>query len=458
MKSKFAGFYRPTDNEFAELWKKATFVVDANILLNLYRYPAAIRDELLKVFGQVEDRLWLPYHAALEYQRNRPKVIAEQKRRFHEVRASVDNLLAQLEAEVAKLRRRHSLIDLDPLVRAIRPEVEKYKAHLNKLETEQSNVQDDDALRESIDCLFGNRVGPAPDNEKLASIYKDGQKRYDHGAPPGYSDNNKSESADGLYSYDGRFYNARFGDLILWTQILDFAASKLGSHIIFLTDDEKEDWWWSVKSDGQKKIGPRPELVAEIKDKGQAADFYMYNFEKFLEYSKTYLGSKVSNKSIEAVKETRARLPQARISDRDALDLVRKWLEKKYPGSAYKFSKDNGVDFLRIDPGDREQGTRPLVHGYLIKTLGARSRFDVLYYHIDAASDFAISRPHFCTLTLVIVYPSAEVAIEKSMDLPTALSAQKHPISLIIGYVETNAETSEAEFVDVFHHNVKDLA
>jgi hypothetical protein len=34
MKSLFAGYYRPTDKEFDELWKNCMFVFDASVLLD----------------------------------------------------------------------------------------------------------------------------------------------------------------------------------------------------------------------------------------------------------------------------------------------------------------------------------------------------------------------------------------------------------------------------------------
>jgi len=49
MKSLFAGYYRPTDTEFDELWKNCTFVFDASVLLDLYRSTAKTRDILLSI-------------------------------------------------------------------------------------------------------------------------------------------------------------------------------------------------------------------------------------------------------------------------------------------------------------------------------------------------------------------------------------------------------------------------
>jgi len=38
MKSKFPEYFKLTKKEIQELWENALFTLDANILLNLYRY------------------------------------------------------------------------------------------------------------------------------------------------------------------------------------------------------------------------------------------------------------------------------------------------------------------------------------------------------------------------------------------------------------------------------------
>jgi hypothetical protein len=38
MKDIFRGYYKLDDDEFKQLWKKAVFIFDTNVLLNLYRY------------------------------------------------------------------------------------------------------------------------------------------------------------------------------------------------------------------------------------------------------------------------------------------------------------------------------------------------------------------------------------------------------------------------------------
>ena len=69
MKKNFPGFYRPTKEEFAELWATCIFVVDANVLLNLYRYTSKTADQLIGILKDISDRLWIPYQAAFDTRR-----------------------------------------------------------------------------------------------------------------------------------------------------------------------------------------------------------------------------------------------------------------------------------------------------------------------------------------------------------------------------------------------------
>lgn len=85
MRKNFPGYYQPTANEFSTLWETCTFVLDANVLLNLYRYSAETRKKLLEILKQVSNRVWVPHRAALEYQRNRLDVISKQRAAYDEI-------------------------------------------------------------------------------------------------------------------------------------------------------------------------------------------------------------------------------------------------------------------------------------------------------------------------------------------------------------------------------------
>ncbi|WP_446718001.1 PIN-like domain-containing protein [Crocosphaera sp. Alani8] len=91
MKQHFPGYYRPNEDDFKFLWENCIFVLDTNILLNIYRYPLEARNDLLEILKTISDRLWIPHQVALEYQQNRLKIISEQIQRYRQVRKVIED-------------------------------------------------------------------------------------------------------------------------------------------------------------------------------------------------------------------------------------------------------------------------------------------------------------------------------------------------------------------------------
>lgn len=79
MKEKFFGYIPYNEKEFENLWKEATFVFDANILLNFYRYSNDMKEQMFNNIETLSERVWIPYQTAKEFFDNRVKVIAEQE-------------------------------------------------------------------------------------------------------------------------------------------------------------------------------------------------------------------------------------------------------------------------------------------------------------------------------------------------------------------------------------------
>jgi len=142
MKNTMKAFYRPTEREFKEMWETATFVLDTNVLLNLYRYPIEARDELLAALEKIADRLWLPYHVALEYQRRRLEVIAEQKKRFSDVLTAIGNAKKGLENELngLQLKKRHAVISVDDFLKGLGRLYADFETKLAALEKNEKDV------------------------------------------------------------------------------------------------------------------------------------------------------------------------------------------------------------------------------------------------------------------------------------------------------------------------------
>jgi len=86
----------------------------------------------------------------------------------------------------------------------------------------------------------------------------------------------------------------KYGDFIIWKQVLDFAKAK-SCPIILVTRDSKDDWW--TKKEG-KIVSPHLELRREFHEQVQQS-FWMYQTQRFYEIANDKLGVELNPRSIE---------------------------------------------------------------------------------------------------------------------------------------------------------------
>ena len=306
MQELFRAFYPLSDQEKEEAWKEGLIILDTSALLNLYRYPLAARDRLLTVLERLQDRLWLPHQAALEYQRNQPAVRFDQITQFRTVRDEIGALKAEFNNRIDKLqlRKRHALIDAEPLREKVAAAVDSFQDELNQIERDQAERYQEGYLQLKIEALFSGRIGQTPTQDFLDAVYKDGEKRYASKIPPGYQDSQKSDPSKEPpeFSFGGLTFQRRFGDLILWREILQKVKKEEIRWFILVTDDAKEDWWHVV---GGQRTGPRPELFDEAVRESGARGFILQTSERFTERASESLGIEVSDEVLQQISRTR---------------------------------------------------------------------------------------------------------------------------------------------------------
>lgn len=291
MKTTFPGHFPPTSKDVDHLWESCLFTLDTNILLNLYRYSDATRNEFIKVLEAIQDRLWLPHRAAEEYFENRLTVISQQEKAYDEAIKAINALQADLSND-----RQHPFLS-DNLMQKLTQVFGEVVGELTSTKGTHANRTSSDEIQKTIGDLFERRVGPPYSDKQLEAICGEAKARYARKVPPGYKDSGKDEE---IHSAAANY--RKYGDLILWRQIAE-RASEVKKSVIFVTDDKKEDWWLLSRG---KTLGPRPELVEEfLNQTGQA--FYMYQADRFLEYAAKLLKQKIAPESMDEIRDLRRR-------------------------------------------------------------------------------------------------------------------------------------------------------
>lgn len=318
MKSQFSGYYPPTEAEYEKLWKEATIVLDTNVLLNLYRLPATARDELFSVLETLKSRIWVPHQVALEFQRRRLTVIASEQKSTEAAKQSASALVEDFKNKVEALQIDKQGIGVDPmpLLENLEKANEDLINAINSAHKEQLDISTLDHVRERLDKLLAGCVGVGPTTQKdLDALINDGDDRYRERIPPGFGDIEKDKNPnEATFIHDQIKYPRKFGDLILWRQLIEKVKTSGIKVVLLVTADKKEDWWWREQG---KTIGPHPQLVREIMREGEVDLYWMYSPVQFVEHANKYTATTISTQSVDELKHVTS-APQTRFeADRD---------------------------------------------------------------------------------------------------------------------------------------------
>src|SRR6266568_7600625 len=287
MRNLFPGYYKPSDDDFSKLWQNCIFTFDANMLLHVYRYTPETRENFFKTLEYLQERIWIPYQAASEYQEQRLKVIFDQHKAYSIVIKLLDNSIKEIKRGLEPYKKRHTLINAEKLVTIITKAIDEAKQEIQNAKRQHPNLRISDILREKIDEMFDGKIGKPYTEEELEKKYKEAEIRFERQIPPGYQDAYK----------DG---TKKFGDVILWFQLIDHAHAQ-HKPIIFVTDDTKSDWW-QFDDENQSIIGPRPELIQEMFVK-TSMSFDIYQGYEFMAQAQKFLHLAEYPNVIEEIKE-----------------------------------------------------------------------------------------------------------------------------------------------------------
>ena len=312
-KDEFYGFYREPFNKENMTTENTIIVFDTNSLLNVFRFTPEASKVYFEIIQSVQDKIYIPYLVALEFHFHKSETLLLNEINVTKFKNNFSKNWNKLKSEAAKT-----------LFSSLSYRNDKDNKELNAYLSDLLNSEDlniENKLVEKISSISENqtnifnalveimhsKTGERYTQDMITKIEKEGEERYKNGIPPGFNDANKKLSR----SYNGIKYQQKFGDLIIWKDIISKAKEDRIKHVIFVTSDGKRDsktdlnYKVCVGNDGNGKekyqiIGPRVELIEEMKNE-TGADFYLMDE---LEFMKQFSQEEVSSQVAKSINDT----------------------------------------------------------------------------------------------------------------------------------------------------------
>ncbi|HBC3807720.1 TPA: DUF4935 domain-containing protein [Vibrio alginolyticus] len=299
-KRAFSFFLEPVESIKAE----ALIVLDANVLLLPFTTDVKDVEAIKSVYTQLvqSDQIFLPAQAIREYLDNRASKLSN----INEVLQKKSNQSFNYVGAhplLSSLEQYQELMGLEsPLKDAIKEYQDKIRETLSAVQTWGWN----DPVSKMYHEVLSERV--MDDDISKEDVEIDLKRRNALNIPPGYKDKSKEQN--------------QAGDLLIWHELLQLAEAR-NQHVIFVSGDEKADWW---HQSGKSPLYPRFELVDEFRERTNGKSFHIIKLSKLVElYGATpEVVNAIKDSESKSVKNTRQSLMSDEELVEQALSIVSK--------------------------------------------------------------------------------------------------------------------------------------
>lgn len=259
--------YNFTLEEFKDFWELEPIVVfDTNAILHLYKLSSTTSEDILTTLNLIpKNQLWLPNQVLIEYNRNMEDSRSSEFNKYRGVVNYIKGIINSNKDNINEKFEYYASLEF-PKIEELRYEVFKYLSQIERCAVQyEKDVNDEiESNREmlnknKVDTFVQelkkyNGIGGKYTVSQLLQIYREGEERYKYSIPPGYCDSGKKDPTN----------TDKFGDLIIWKQIMDKAKMDKKS-VIFVTNDTKKDWWKTKEVKNKDvRVKPRDELYEEF--------------------------------------------------------------------------------------------------------------------------------------------------------------------------------------------------
>lgn len=287
MKNSFPWYFPPTIAEISDIWETGTLTLDANVLLDLYRYHENTRKNILQAISSFSERVWLSHQTAEEFFRNRAKVIIESHLDFEKSLEIIDTLTEEHDKSISKIKALRAIPNgiIDSLEKNTNSAFKKAKDDIVVSQKTFPDYFERDPILDEILQRFDGAIGQEFTEQELKDAKIEGERRKKQQIPPGYLDKDKDNDKP-------------YGDYYMWRQILHYAEEGDKS-LIFVTSERKADWW---ERHSGKTVGARQELKQEAYQ-NTGRHILIYQTDRFLEFVAERSGKKVDKRAVEEIRD-----------------------------------------------------------------------------------------------------------------------------------------------------------
>ncbi|MBW5806670.1 hypothetical protein FOZ70_18210 [Burkholderia sp. COPS] len=286
MKNEFIWYFHPDEAEIKGIWGKGLLTLDANVLLDLYRYHENTRNSILRSLRSFKGRLWLSNQTAEEFFRNRAKVIVGSSNGFRQASDELEKIRKSHAANIEQLKNNRIISAelIEKLESALSTAIDQAGKDIEVAREAFPNYLDKDPILEDLIALFEGAVGKPFSEDELKVARAEGERRKKNQIAPGYLDDEK----------DG---DRPYGDYFMWRQILTHAKAS-ATPMILVTSERKEDWW---ERPSGRTVGPRQDLLRDAHENAEQR-ILIYQTDRFLQFAAELTGGKADESAVEEIR------------------------------------------------------------------------------------------------------------------------------------------------------------
>lgn len=283
LRDRFPGYFLPDDGELREFIERGLISFDTNALFDVYRFNESARLEFVNALRVLGERLWIPNRVGEELLGRRLTVIQECASATDSLTSNLKISFDGIKKQVREFGNRRGLSrdqvsEVEEIAQTAFTGMGNLLADFFKFDLTVDGAIREDPILRLLEDVLQDRIGPPFEDVKAAT--EEANRRIKEKIPPGYEDFKKDPEK-------------AVGDYFLWRQLILQAKSR-ALPVVLVTNEQKNDW---VREDLGKKLGPRPELVAEmLRETG--LPFHLISVQSFLIHAKKFLGATVSESTV----------------------------------------------------------------------------------------------------------------------------------------------------------------